>query len=367
MTHNIEFPSLGLQFDVNTTAFSIGSFSVQWYGILIAVGFLLALLYASKMCKKMNIVSDALFDCVIVGLICGVVGARLYYVIFYPGDKYINDPLSIFNIKEGGLAIYGGLIGGLLGGAITAKIRKLKVTAVLDIASIGFFIGQTIGRWGNFINQEAFGTATDLPWGMQSAATSVEVVGPVHPCFLYESILCFLGFIFLHFFTRYLRRYDGQTFLFYLVWYGTSRFFIESLRTDSLLIPYTDLRVSQAVAAATVIAAVILLIVFARKTSLTGCGSKKVMELNGIKIKNKNDIFDDDVEAATLFTSDEESTEADAAEDAETEEISFEKEEIEAKVNELNERYGETDDPEEMAIREMEAMEIIAEEKEKEE
>lgn len=331
MTHHIEFPSLGLQFDVNTTAFTIGSFSVQWYGILIATGFLLAILYASRMCKKMNISSDALFDCVIVGLICGVIGARLYYVIFYPGDKYINDPISILNIKEGGLGIYGGIIGGLLGGGIMAKIRKIKVTAVLDIASIGFFIGQAVGRWGNFINQEAFGTSTDLPWGMQSAATALDVVGPVHPCFLYESILCLLGFIFLHFFTRYLRRYDGQTFLCYLVWYGTSRFFIESLRTDSLLIPYTDLRVSQAVAAVTVLAAVVLLVVFARKTSLTGCGSKKVMELNGIKLKDKNDIFGDDVEAGTLFS--ELDTEDETAEDAaETTEEAVAEAEVEAEV-----------------------------------
>ncbi len=370
MTHNIEFPSLGLQFDVNTTAFSIGSFSVQWYGILIALGFLLAILYASRMCKKMNIKEDALFDSVIVGLICGIIGARLYYVIFYPGDKYINDPWSIFNIKEGGLGIYGGIIGGLLGGGIMAKIRKLKVPAVLDIATIGFLIGQCVGRWGNFINQEAFGTATNLPWGMQSDATAIEVVGPVHPCFLYESILCFIGFILLHFFTRYLRRYDGQTFLLYLVWYGTSRFFIESLRTDSLLIPYTDLRVSQAVAAVTVLAAVVLLLVFMRKTSLTGCGSKKVMELNGIKIKNKNDIFDEEVEATSLFADDEETTADAADEKAETttlDDIPFEREEVEAKVKELNELYGETDDPEEQVIREMEALEKVAEEKEKEE
>lgn len=330
MTHHIEFPSLGLQFDVNTTAFTIGSFSVQWYGILIAAGFLLAILYASRMCKKMNISSDALFDCIIVGLICGVIGARLYYVIFYPGDKYLNDPMSILNIKEGGLGIYGGIIGGLLGGGIMAKIRKIKVAAVLDIACIGYFIGQTIGRWGNFINQEAFGTSTDLPWGMESAATAIDVIGPVHPCFLYESILCFLGFIFLHFFTRYLRRYDGQTFLLYLVWYGTSRFFIESLRTDSLLIPYTDLRVSQAVAAVTVLTAVVLLLVFARKTSLTGCGSKKVMELNGIKIKNKNDIFDEDVEATTLFS--ELDTDEETAEDATEEETAEITEEPEAEA-----------------------------------
>jgi phosphatidylglycerol:prolipoprotein diacylglycerol transferase len=282
MTHNIEFPNLGLSFTVNTTAIQIGNFYIQWYGIIIAAGFLLALLYAYKMAYKMNINRDKLFDCIIVGLICGIVGARIYYVIFYTGNEYINDPLLIFNIKEGGLGIYGGIIGGLLGGAITAKIKKIKVPAMLDIASLGFLIGQCIGRWGNFINQEAFGTATDLPWGMKSDVTELEVVGNVHPCFLYESLLCLIGFILLHFFNKKFRHYDGQTFLLYLIWYGIGRFFIEGLRTDSLVTPYFDLRVSQVVAVATVAAAIVLLIVFWRRTSLTGCGNKKIMELNGI-------------------------------------------------------------------------------------
>lgn len=302
MTHSIDFPSLGIHFDVNTTAFSIGSFSVQWYGIIIAVGFLLAILYGFKMADRMNINKDRLFDCILVGLICGIIGARLYYVIFYPGDKYINNPLDIFNIKEGGLGIYGGIIGGLLGGAITAKIRKIKVPALLDIAAIGYLIGQGIGRWGNFINQEAFGTATTLPWGMESDATKLEVVGAVHPCFLYESILCILGFILLHFFNKYLRRYDGQTFLLYLIWYGTGRFFIEGLRTDSLMLPFFDIRVSQALAAATVLISVILLIVFAKKTSLTGCGSKKVMELNGITYVKPQKVAQEEVAPAAAST-----------------------------------------------------------------
>ena len=130
------------------------------------------------------------------------------------------------------------------------------------------------------MNQEAFGTATDLPWGMTSEATQKFTSSPVHPCFLYESLWCLLGFILLHFFTRKLRRYDGQTFLLYLIWYGVGRFFIEGLRTDSLLTPFINLRVSQLVAAVTVLAAVVLLIVFHKKTSLTGCGSKKVMAMN---------------------------------------------------------------------------------------
>ena len=114
----------------------------------------------------MHIDQDKLIDVVIVGIIGGVIGARLYYVLFYPGDRYIQDPMSILNITEGGLGIYGGIIGGLGCGAIMAKIRKVKITPILDLAVLGFLIGQCLGRWGNFFNQEAFGTATDLPWGM---------------------------------------------------------------------------------------------------------------------------------------------------------------------------------------------------------
>ena len=166
---------------------------------------------------------------------------------------------------------------------ITAKICKLRVPAVLDVAVLGFLIGQGIGRWGNFVNQEAFGSQTDLPWGMVSEGTQAVVNGPVHPCFFYESVWCLLGFVLLHIFCRKFRRYDGQVFLLYLVWYGFGRFFIEGLRTDSLLTPFFDLRVSQLVAAATVLAGVVLLIVFRNRTSLSGCGSAKVMAMNALK------------------------------------------------------------------------------------
>lgn len=282
MTYNVTFPHLGLEFNINPVAFSIGSFHVYWYGIIIAAGFLLALIYASFSCKKMNIDINRLFDVVIVGLIAGVIFARLFYVVFYPGDKYWKNPLEIFQIHDGGLAIYGGIIGAVVFGSLMAKLRKLKVTAVLDIAALGFLIGQCVGRWGNFINQEAFGSATELPWGMHSENTAAVVDGNVHPCFLYESLLCLLGFVLLHFFTRRFRRYDGQTFLLYIVWYGACRFFIEGLRTDSLIIPGTSLRVSQVIAAACVVAGITLLVLFRHRTSLTGCGDRRVMEAVGL-------------------------------------------------------------------------------------
>ena len=287
MSHAIQFPKLGISFTVNETAFSVGGFQVKWYAILISIGFLLAVLYACKSAKKMNIDVNHLIDATLAGLIGGIVCARLYYVFFFPGNSYyFENPIEILKIHEGGLAIYGGIIGGLLFGGIVAKLRKMKVPAVLDVASLGYLIGQGIGRWGNFINQEAFGSATNLPWGMYSDNTELVVPGsPVHPCFLYESILCLIGFVLLHIFTRKFRRYDGQTFILYVIWYGACRFFIEGLRTDSLLVPHTTLRVSQLVAAVCVVIGVLLLIAFRRKTSLTGCGSAKVMEGVGLNLE----------------------------------------------------------------------------------
>ena len=300
MTYLVQFPNLGISVEINPVALQFGDFKIYWYGILIGIGFLLAILYGFSSCKKMNINKDHLFDAIIAGLIGGIIGARLYYVIFYPGDKYLQNPMEVFNIKEGGLGIYGGIIGGLLCGALVAKWRKMRVFAVLDVASLGYLIGQCIGRWGNFVNQEAFGCATDLPWGMYSDRTAEEVVGNVHPCFLYESLLCLLGFILLHFFTRHLRRYDGQTFLLYIVWYGVTRFFIEGLRTDSLLLPGIDLRVSQVLAAVSALAAIVLLIVFRKCSKLSGCGSRRVMEANGIQLEEQSEQFDSGAESTIL-------------------------------------------------------------------
>ena len=288
MSH-VEFPGLGWSFDINSTAFSIGSFEIKWYGLLIATGFLLAVIYAMVMCKKMNINRSRLLDTIIVGLIAGVIGARLYYVIFYPGDKFIKDPISIFYIHEGGLGIYGGIIGALLVGGLFAKFRKQNVLAVLDIGVLGFLIGQAIGRLGNFVNQEAFGGPTSLPWGMVSENTlAVSPDSPVHPCFFYESMWCVLGFIVLHIFTTKFRQYDGQTFLLYLIWYGTGRFFIEALRTDSLYVPYLPIKVSQLVAVVTILAGIVLLIVFRNRRILAGCGLKQVMAANVERVAAMN-------------------------------------------------------------------------------
>ena len=263
--YHVSFPGLGIELTIDPVAFSIGNFSIYWYGIIIAVGFTLAFCYVMINSKRFEINSDKLIDTIIVGLITGIIGARLYYVIFYPGDTYINDPLSILQIHEGGLAIYGGIIGGLAGGLTVAKIKKINIPSSLDLAALGFLIGQCIGRWGNFMNQEAFGTDTSLPWGMVSENTLLETNNPVHPCFLYESLWCLLGFILLDIFSRKFRKYNGQIFLLYIVWYGTERFLVEGLRTDSLMIPYVNLRVSQILAVVSVIISIIFLVIFKNK------------------------------------------------------------------------------------------------------
>ena len=262
-SYNVQFPSLGFSFEINPVAFSINGFNVYWYGIIIGCAFILALVYALCRLKQFGINRDKFFDCVLAGLVFGIVGARLYYVIFRL-DYYMQNPLEIFAIHNGGLAIYGGIIGGLLGGCIVAKVKKMNIPAILDIAVIGFLLGQGIGRWGNFVNQEAFGTPTDLPWGMMSENTDGVTV---HPCFLYESLWCLLGFVLLHFFSKKFRKYDGQIFLMYLVWYGIERMIVEGLRTDSLYLPFLNLRVSQVLAAVTMIAGIVMLIIFRKRTS----------------------------------------------------------------------------------------------------
>ena len=259
--YQVTFPGLGLSFDINPVAFSIGDFQVYWYGIIIGIGFLLALIFALKNLKYFGIDKNGFIDCVLVGLVCGIVGARLFYVIF-KWDYYQQHLDELLAVHNGGLAIYGGVIGGLLGGCIVAKIKKLPIPAILDVAVMGFLIGQGLGRWGNFFNQEAFGTPTDWPWRMVSENTGG--VG-VHPCFLYESLWCLLGFGLLFLFSRKWRQYDGQIFLLYLVWYGAERMLVEGLRTDSLYTPLLGLRVSQIIAAVTMLTGIVLLIVFRKR------------------------------------------------------------------------------------------------------
>lgn len=259
---NIQFPGFGLEFKLSPVAFTLGNLEVRWYGILIALGFLTAFFYATHECKHFNLSSEKITDCSLIGLVTGIIGARIYYVVFYPDSTYIENPISVLNIHEGGIAIYGGIIGGLLGGLLFAKIKGLPLLKSLDIVSVSFLIGQSIGRWGNFTNQEAFGVQTDNIFRMISENTNG--VG-VHPCFLYESVWCFIGIFVLHIFNRKLKKFNGQTFLLYLIWYGVERLFVEALRVDSLMVPTLNLRVSQLVAVFTVLCSLVTMIYLLHK------------------------------------------------------------------------------------------------------
>jgi phosphatidylglycerol:prolipoprotein diacylglycerol transferase len=254
--YHVSFPGLGIELEISPIAFYIFNHPVHWYGIIIAIGFALACIYVSRRSESFGIDPSDFMDVIVAGTILGIIGARLYYVIFYPGNDYIKNPLSALYIWDGGIAIYGAIIGGILGGIVCAREKNMSILSSLDLASLGFLIGQSIGRWGNFVNQEAFGTKTDLPWRMVSENTGSV---PVHPCFLYESIFCAIGFFVLHFASKRLIENRGRIFSIYLIWYGLGRFFIESLRTDSLLIPGTPIKVSQAVALFAVIIGCIIM------------------------------------------------------------------------------------------------------------
>ncbi len=285
--HQVSFPGLGLELTVNEVAFKIFGYEIRWYAIIIAAGFFLAFLYANRRATYFSVDRDKLFDCVIVGFITAIIGARLYYVAF-SWDMYKNNLMDIFAIHSGGLAIYGGLIGALLGGLIMAKIRKVNIPGTLDLVALGFLLGQGMGRWGNFMNQEAFGTETALPWGMLSDTTNGKIV---HPCFLYESLWCLLGFVFLHFFSKKFQHYRGQLFIIYLVWYGAERTLVEGLRTDSLYLPFSIggyiPRVSQVLSFALVIVGIVLLIIFRKRKENMGA---VLMDGKAVSTKVKEEV-----------------------------------------------------------------------------
>ena len=257
----VSFPGLGWEFEIDRVAFHIGSLPVYWYGILIALGFILAILYVTKRAKEFGVDPDRMLDVVLGGAIGGIVGARAYFVLLR-WDYYGQNLDQIFNTRSGGMAIYGGLIGGLLVGLLMCKLRKVKAKPALDLVVGGFFIGQCIGRWGNFINREAFGRETTAFSRMGLTLPGRETVY-VHPTFLYESLWNFVGFLLLHFwFRRHERKFDGELILLYAVWYGIGRALVEGLRTDSLYIAGTGIRVSQLLAGVSAAAAAIVLALF---------------------------------------------------------------------------------------------------------
>lgn len=275
LSHYIEFPNLGWHFSLSDTLieFSLlgGHFTIKWYGVLIAIGFLLAVMYGTWRVKEFGIDPDRMVDVVLVATLMGFVGARLYYVFFSANTAaYLANPLSILYIWEGGIGIYGGIIFAFLFGILMCRACKVPILAMCDLASLGFLIGQSVGRWGNFFNQEAFGGNTTLPWGMTGDIIASGVNGsgydtalPVHPTFFYESLWCAIGFVLLHIWSRRAYRFKGQILCGYMVWYGFGRFLIEGLRTDSLMIG--ALRTSQLVAVLAVLGGVGLFLFLRRR------------------------------------------------------------------------------------------------------
>jgi len=227
------------------------NFDIYWYAIIITLGVCLAIVYAMARAKSFDWTADHVVDAAIFGVPIAIICSRIYYIIFSL-DKF--DTIGeMLNFRNGGLAIYGAIIGAFGTAAVFCKIKKLNILAFFDMMSFSFLIGQLIGRWGNFFNAEAHGGLTSLPWGM-----TIDGAGPFHPTFLYESIWNLLGFILLHIYMKKFKKYHGELFLCYMAWYGLGRGFIEGLRTDSLYL--FNIRISQLLGFIFLIAAIVLLI-----------------------------------------------------------------------------------------------------------
>lgn len=253
----IRFPGLGLELNPGSRIFPAMSGilgNIHWYGIIIALGFLLAVIYATRRCKQFGLTDDNIISMLLCAVPLAIVGARTYYCVFN-WELFRDDPISCLYIWEGGLAIYGSVIGAVLGAALYCKFSRVSFGAIADLGGLGLLIGQSAGRWGNFFNREAFGGETEsfLRMGLQHPDGTW---GYYHPTFLYESVWNMVGFAILHFVSKK-RKYDGEVFTLYVAWYGLGRFFIEGLRTDSLYLFSTGIRVSQLLAAISCLLAVL--------------------------------------------------------------------------------------------------------------
>ena len=293
MINVVSFPGLGLEFTLNRVAFTLFGRPIYWYGILIGFGFLLAVMLCCKRAPQYGLTEEHVLDALFYAVPLGLIGVRAYYVIFYLDLYRLADGsldwAAIFRYSDGGLAIYGGLIGGILGIVLFARRRKISFLAFVDLCVLGLPLSQAIGRWGNFMNVEAYGAVTDVPWRMCSESIARELWAKglldteaayfaiiegemgVHPTFLYESIWNLAGFILMYFLGKYTRKFDGQLFFSYVLWYGVGRTWIEGMRTDSLLFFGMELfgipiRTSQVLAFSSAAAAgVILLWQFRKK------------------------------------------------------------------------------------------------------
>ena len=253
----ISFPFFGIEIDP-IRVIEIGPLDLHIYGLLIGLGLMLAVLYGWRRSRQFGIKVDDITDGVLCVVPFAILCARAYYCIFEWEEQFASDPISVLYIWNGGLAIYGGIIGAVIGVAVFCWFKKIKLPALLDLVLLGFLIGQSIGRWGNFFNRQAFGAETEIfiKMGLLNSRTGVTTYH--HPTFLYESLWNAAGFVILHFLSKK-RQYDGQIALGYVLWYGLGRTSIEGLRTDSLM--WGDFRVSQVLAGATAIAAAVILFV----------------------------------------------------------------------------------------------------------
>ncbi|MBR5721800.1 MAG: prolipoprotein diacylglyceryl transferase [Clostridia bacterium] len=256
-TNIIEFPGLGI-YDMHIDRVAIRNLfglglDIYWYAVIITLGMILAIGFCMWRAKDFEVKSDNIVDVALWSVPIGLVGARLFYVLMKLSS--FESFWDVINFRNGGLAIYGGIIAGFATGLVFCRIKKLNTLAMFDCASFGFFIGQAIGRWGNFVNGEAYGSVTDLPWGMtiqryyvdsttSEVLLSDRIIGPVHPTFLYESLWNVIGFLIAVFIIRKFKKEYGECFFFYMGWYGLGRAFIEGLRADSLKIGET-VRISQ--------------------------------------------------------------------------------------------------------------------------
>lgn len=308
---NISFPGLGIdEFSIRKIAFTLfGKLDVRWYGILITTGILLAVLYTVWRGKRNEkILSDDVIDVALVTVVLGVIGARLYYVLTDSGNTY-DSFLDVIAIWQGGLGIYGGIIGGCLGIVLACRVKKLSWRKLLDMAAPGVMLAQAIGRFGNFCNGEAYGSLIGettaftffgkehilsvgegslfhtLRMGLSPNMYSSVQTYYFHPTFLYESLWNLLGFALVNLFYKH-KRMDGQVFLFYVSWYGFGRMFIEGLRTDSLLIPGTDLRISQCLGLLCFVAGLVL---FVLCFFLGGKKTPKVQVAEGAQENGRDD------------------------------------------------------------------------------
>ena len=256
----VAFPGLGLEFNISPVAFVIFGKNVYWYGIIIGFGLVLGALITLHFSKKENISADTILDLLIYGVPTSIIFARMYYCIFNL-SYYLKNPDEIIAVWNGGIAIYGAIIGAVISTALYCKIKNLNWKQIFDLGILGVITGQAIGRWGNFINSEAYGTITQFPWRM-NVIESGKVIS-VHPTFLYESLWNIIGLFILLYINKH-KKNNGDTFFSYLIWYGIGRALIEGLRTDSLYIGV--FRVSQLVGIVTALVGIIYFIIQMRKS-----------------------------------------------------------------------------------------------------